>query len=158
MEEQHPPHSQQIANADWELTPASVKQLVEEMRERLVKLEQLVASLQAENQLLKEKTNRTSTNSSSAPSSDPPSAPVRQRKRKSGKKRGGQPGHSGYSRPLYPVEKCESVTDYYPEICACCGEKLSGEDANPDRHQLVEIPPISPLVVEHRLHQPFVTS
>ena len=54
---------------------ASVKQLVEEMRERLVKLEQLVAELQAENQLLKEKINRTSTNSSQAPSSDPPSVP-----------------------------------------------------------------------------------
>jgi transposase len=30
---------------------------------------------------------------------------------------------------------------------------LSGSDINPYRHQIVEIPPISPIVVEHRLHQ-----
>lgn len=65
----------------------------------------------------------------------------------------GQPGHSGHSRPLYPIEQCESVTDHYPTTCASCGEKLSGEDSNPYRHQIVEIPPISPIVVEHRLHQ-----
>jgi transposase len=28
-----------------------------------------------------------------------------------------------------------------------------GEDANPYRHQVVEIPPINPIIVEHRLHQ-----
>ncbi|MEH2190094.1 MAG: IS66 family transposase zinc-finger binding domain-containing protein [Nostoc sp.] len=28
-----------------------------------------------------------------------------------------------------------------------------GEDANPYRHQIVEIPPINPIIVEHRLHQ-----
>ncbi|MBR8837054.1 MAG: IS66 family transposase zinc-finger binding domain-containing protein [Stigonema ocellatum SAG 48.90 = DSM 106950] len=37
--------------------------------------------------------------------------------------------------------------------CASCGETLSGEDTNPYRHQIVEIPPISPIVIEHRLHQ-----
>lgn len=54
---------------------------------------------------------------------------------------------------MYPVEQCESVTNYYPQICACCGEKLSGEDANPYRHQIVDIPPITLQVAEHRLHQ-----
>jgi transposase len=27
-----------------------------------------------------------------------------------------------------------------------------GEDENPDRHQIVELPPIKPIVIEHRLH------
>lgn len=40
-----------------------------------------------------------------------------------------------------------------PEGVGCCGEELSGEDAHPYRHQIVEIPPIKPIVVEHRLHQ-----
>ncbi|WP_442948873.1 IS66 family transposase zinc-finger binding domain-containing protein [Nostoc sp.] len=30
---------------------------------------------------------------------------------------------------------------------------MSGVDTNPYRHQVVEIPPISPVVIEHRLHQ-----
>ena len=54
---------------------------------------------------------------------------------------------------LYAVEQCESITDHYPTTCACCREELSGEDTNPYRHQIGEIPPQSPIVVEHRLHQ-----
>lgn len=153
MDEHCPGYALQISQEDWERTPASVKQLVKEMQERLGQLEKNLNELQAQQQLLKEKTNRTSSNSSQAPSSDPPSDPKRQGKRKSGKKRGGQPGHEGHSRPLYSVEQCESVTDYYPESCACCGERLSGEDANPYRHQIVDIPPITLKVEEHRLHK-----
>jgi hypothetical protein len=29
---------------------------------------------------------------------------------------------------------------------------LYGKDPDPLRHQLIEIPPITPLVIEHRLH------
>ena len=79
--------------------------------------------------------------------------PNPQRIKKSGKKRGGQPGHKGHSRHLYSVSECEAVLDHHPETCSCCGEKLSGEDINPLRHQIVDIPPIKPIVVEHRLHQ-----
>jgi transposase len=45
------------------------------------------------------------------------------------------------------------VIDHHPEECVKCGEKLKGEDENPYRHPIVEIPPISPIVIEHRLHQ-----
>ena len=79
--------------------------------------------------------------------------PICQEKRKRSKKRGGQPGHPGHSRPLYPVEACQSVNDYYPETCGGCGERLEGSDPNPYRHQVVEIPPIQLHVEEHRLHQ-----
>lgn len=65
----------------------------------------------------------------------------------------GQPGHNGHSRDLYPIEECSDVIDHHPRVCACCGENLAGEDPNPHRHQIVEIPPISPIVVEHRLHK-----
>ncbi|MDF5718601.1 MAG: IS66 family transposase zinc-finger binding domain-containing protein [Rhizonema sp. NSF051] len=40
-----------------------------------------------------------------------------------------------------------------PEFCSGCGFPLEGEDANPYRHQHVEIPPIKPIIIEHRLHQ-----
>lgn len=153
MDEQRPTLCRQILQEDWERTPDSVKQLVEEMAQRLGQLEKQLAELQAQQRLLTEQTNRESSNLSQSPSLDPSSTPKRQRKRKSGKKLGGQLGHKGHSRRLYPVEQCESVTDYYSEICECCGEKLNGEDVNPYRHQVVEIPPISPVVVEHRQHQ-----
>ena len=34
-----------------------------------------------------------------------------------------------------------------------CGTLLQGEDPEPLRHQVIEIPPITPLVIEHRLRR-----
>lgn len=153
MNEQRPPDTEQITDEDWERTPASVKQLVMDMAQRLAKIERQLVELQAEKQLLKEQINRTSNNSSQAPSSDSPKAPKRKPKEKSPKRRGGQPGHEGHSRSLYAVEQCHCVIDHYPEICRGCGGELCGEDAHPYRHQIVEMPPIMPQVEEHRLHQ-----
>jgi hypothetical protein len=117
------------------------------------KLERQVRELLEVQQHLSEKVNRTSLNSSSPPSSDPPGFGEKSEKKKSGRKRGGQPGHVGKSRDLYPMEKCSKSYDHHPITCGCCGESLSGKDPNPYRHQIVEIPPIEPIVVEHRLHQ-----
>jgi transposase len=143
----------QISDSDWEKTPTNVKQLVEKMRQHIKQSEEKLAEQAAKEQELLEKINCTSKNSSSPPSSDPLNAQKRQEKKKSGKKRGGQPGHKGHSRFLYELSECESVLDHHPQTCSCCGEILLGEDANPYRHQIVEIPPISPIIVEHRLHQ-----
>jgi transposase len=143
----------EIPNIDWENTPVSVKELVEKLGQRIKQSEQELANKEAQNQELLEKINRTSKNSSSSPSSDPPSAQKPGKKKKSSKKRGGQPGHKGHSRFLYEPSECQEVFNHHPEICRCCGEELSGEDAFPYRHQIVEIPPIKPIVVEHRLHQ-----
>lgn len=143
----------ELPNSDWEETPPSVKELVEKMGQRINQSEQELANKEAQIQELLEKINRTSNNSSSPPSSDPPNVEKARKKKKSVKKRGGQPGHKGHSRFLYEPSECESVLNHHPITCSCCGEKLSGEDANPYRHQIVEIPPIKPIVVEHRLHQ-----
>lgn len=153
MEHPRPKYLEQIPPHDWEKTPTSVKQMVELMAERIEKLEQQSAELLEAQQHLLEKVNQTSKNSSSPSSSDPPGFGQKSTKKKSGKKRGGQPGHEGKSRELYPIEKCRESYDHHPTTCACCGESLNGEDANPYRHQIVEIPPIEPIVIEHRLHQ-----
>ncbi len=116
-------------------------------------MEKQQAELLLAQQQLLEKVNSTSKNSSSPPSLDPPGFEKKPKKSKSGKKRGGQPGHEGKSRELYPVEKCTSVIEHHPTACTSCGEILNGEDGSPYRHQIVEIPPIEPTVVEHRLHQ-----
>jgi transposase len=100
-----------------------------------------------------EKITRNSENSHSPPSADPIDFQSRRKKKPKGKKRGGQPGHPSHSCPLYPVEACERVSDYYPESGKGCGETLKGFDPNPYRHQVVGIPPISLHIEEHRLHQ-----
>jgi transposase len=143
----------EIPSSDWEKTPPSIKELVEKMGQHIKKSEQELAAEVTKNQELLEKINRTSKNSSSPPSSDPLSSEKQKQKKKSDKKRGGQPGHKGHSRHLYEVSECDSVLEHQPEICKCCGEKLVGVDSNPIRHQVVEIPPINPIIIEHRLHQ-----
>lgn len=143
----------EVPNSDWEKTPPSVKELVEKLGQLIKQSEKELAESELKNQQLLEKINCTSNNSSSPPSTDPPGTPKPQKKTHSGKKRGGQPGHKRHERFLYEVEECEEVLNHHPIACSCCGEKLSGEDANPYRHQIVEIPPIKPIVIEHRLHQ-----
>ncbi|MFM8275714.1 MAG: IS66 family transposase zinc-finger binding domain-containing protein, partial [Cyanobium sp.] len=42
---------------------------------------------------------------------------------------------------------------HFPTTCRGCGEALSGEDPEPHRHQVIEIPKIEPFVIEHQLHR-----
>ncbi len=142
-----------ITPEEWALTPLIVQQTLLQVVNRLVALEAEVSRLQIENERLREQTQRSSRNSSQPPSSDMPSAPPRKNRRSSGKKRGAQPGHQGHQRKLYPVEECRSVSDHRPAECGACGTSLSGDDPDPVRHQVVELPEVRPLVDEHRLHQ-----
>ncbi|TVQ42815.1 MAG: hypothetical protein EA365_14115 [Gloeocapsa sp. DLM2.Bin57] len=73
--------------------------------------------------------------------------------KKKKKSRGGQKGHIGKSRELYPESECRSIENHVPATCKCCGEELSGTVSNPYRHQVVEIPPRELEIVEHRLHE-----
>jgi transposase len=47
----------------------------------------------------------------------------------------------------------DEVVEHHPDACRRCGTLLEGEDPDPLRHQLIEIPPITPVVTEHRLHR-----
>src|SRR5712691_2663939 len=75
---------------------------------------------------LEQRLNRSSHNSSLPPSQDPPSAPPRPGQAGSGRKRGGQPGHEGKSRPLLPLERVDQVVEHWPECCCACAH-LFGE-------------------------------
>jgi transposase len=141
-----------VSDADWEQTPASVKRLVEILIERLEYQEQQIQTMQTDIEWLKEKLSRDSSNSSLPPSSDKKKRSYPKRE-KSGKKRGGQPGHELNTRQLFAVEDCEGVKDYYPVKCWKCGLSLHKEEGEPYRHQIVEIPVIVPQVEEYRLHQ-----
>ncbi len=84
-------------------------------------LEARVATLEDMVRTLQEQLNQSSRNSSRPPSSDPPQSqrPTRPRGQR---RRGGQPGHPGQTRTL------------------------AGDDPTPFRHQVIEMPPIKPVI------------
>ena len=102
---------------------------------------------------LEERLNANSTNSSKPPSSDPPSVQRRPPVPASGKKRGGQPGHRHHPRALVPPERLRRIIDCRPVECRRCGHELRGDDPEPIRHQVAEVPPVAPVVDEYRLHR-----
>jgi hypothetical protein len=97
--------------------------------------------------------NQTSRNSSKPPSSDPPSATPRPAKEPTGRKSGGQPGHEGHGRKLKPESEVDQIIDVRPESCEQCGTLLLGDDGEPERHQVTELPRITPIVTEYRRHR-----
>ena len=136
----------------WERTPPEAQAYIRALELRLSALEARVQTLQEENLALQEQGNQTSRNSSRPPSSDPPKSP-RPRRPRSGRRRGGQPGHPGHSRTLIPIEEVDEIVILKPEQCRGCQVPLVGEDPSPFRHQVIEIPPIQPVVTEYQWHQ-----
>jgi transposase len=115
------------------------------------KIEQEMAALRTENELLKEQLARTSANSSQPPSKNPQGFKPN-RKEPTGKKRGGQMGHIGHSLKLYPLEMCQEVIDHYRQQCGKCGASVKESSSNQVyRHQIVEVPPVQPIVIEHQI-------
>jgi transposase len=141
-----------INREEWAQVPDSVCKLIEELVRRIDNIEQNMAALRGENELLKEQVARTSANSSQPPSKNRLDFKPN-RKEISGKKRGGQIGHIGHERKLYPVEMCQEVIDHYPEKCSKCGSQVKESNSQIYRHQVVEVPPVKPIVIEHRFHQ-----
>ena len=98
-------------------------------------------------QQLLERLRLDSHNSSQPPSSAPPTTrQPRQRRPPSGRTPGGQPGHHGQTRALVPWEDVEAVLPVTPTHCARCQHPLHGEDAQPQRHQVTDLPPVQPVV------------
>ena len=126
---------------DAEMTPA-VRAFVLTLLGRIDELEQQVQKL-------------TPQNSSIPPSTVHPHAKAKPKpKAKAGKrKRGGQKGHKRHQRDLVPVEDCTTVTHLHPEGCRRCGGELNIRDTDPIRHQVWELPPITPIIDEYRLHR-----
>ena len=136
----------------WERTPSEVQAYIWGLEARIVTFEAMVQTLQEQVCTLQEQLNQTSRNSSRPPSSDPPQSPRPGRPRGQ-RRRGGQPGHAGQTRTLGPVEEVDAVVVLKPEQCQGCHAPLSGEDASPFRHQVIEIPPIKPVITEYQWHQ-----
>jgi hypothetical protein len=67
---------------------------------------------------LEQRLKRDSSKSSLPPSHDPPWLGKRGRSRGTGRKQGGQPGHPGHGRSLFPIERVTEVVDHWPECAA----------------------------------------
>lgn len=129
-----------ISSDDWQRTPPAVRGAL--------------GTLHAELEKIKEQIKLSSETSSRPPSSDKPRH-KREKKGKlpSGRKRGAQAGHKGSHREPLPSDQVDECRVYKLDTCRHCGETLRGEEANPRRWQVTDIPPIRPVVTEHQVHR-----
>jgi transposase len=123
---------------------ARVKALEAEVQELKILVRELTARLQ-----------QNSSNSSKPPSSDNPLQKIPQSKSKSDRRPGGQPGHMGCTRKPFPKEMVSDVQIHLPLKCGECGHDLpkraGKKDPKPQLHQVVEIPPLKPEIIEHQV-------
>src|SRR6266536_991802 len=110
----------------------------------------VVTSLEARIADLEARLNQTSANSSRPPSADPPHAKPAPPRVRSGKPKGGQPGHPKADRVLLPPDE---IIPLKPARCRRCCHRLSGDDPRPLVHQVHEVPAVRPVVTEYRRHR-----
>jgi len=143
-----------FSQALWDQTPAAIQEYIQALEARVVALEETVQRLEAMVLHLTEQVQQHSRTSSRPPSSDPPQAlGKRPRREPTGRRPGGQAGHEGHARALVPVEEVDIVVPLKPARCRRCHHPLQGEDLQPQRHQVTEIPPVKPVVTEYQVHQ-----
>jgi transposase len=121
-----------------------------------------IDELKKENLVLKERIHELEHPKNSGNSSIPPSKDDNRIKRNqslragTGKKSGGQPGHKGHT--LEMVATPDEIIHHKPSVCKSCGRALSGLASTVcEARQVVEIPPIQPIHVEHRRHSTVCT-
>lgn len=137
-----------VPGQDWEATPESIKLvlmfLLEERNQMKLKIESL-----------EERLNKNSQNSSIPPSKD--GFGVKAKKKSPGKSLKIQANKQQpvLERKVYEAGDCQELTvhEEKPSNCNACGHELKGDDPQPIRHQIIELPVLKPLVVEHRLHE-----
>src|SRR5262245_52689837 len=91
--------------------------------------------------------NQNSSNPSKPPSSDLTHAKPAPPRTPSGRRKGGRPGHPRRARPELPAD---AVVDLRIDACDRCSCPLAGDDPAPLRCQMIEIPPVRPIVTEYR--------
>lgn len=115
---------------------------IDELTDRVERLEQ---ELKKHERFRQAKSPETTSEESSPPPEAEPAPPKR--------RRGGQPGHPKAERALIPSEQCSRVVTCQPKTCRGCGARLKGDDPDPLRHQVTDLPPIVPEVVEYQRHR-----
>lgn len=123
---------------------AYIKQLEEEnaaLKEHITMLGKRIEELER-------RLGMNSQNSSKPPSSDPPGT-VKVLPRLLRRKRGARKGHPPHLRALLPPEMVKRHIELCAEVCPCGSSRLEKTTEEPLRHQIVDIPPITPEVTEY---------
>jgi transposase len=109
-----------------------------------------IGQLAARIQLLEDRVTKNSQNSGKPPSSDGLNKPApKSRRKRNGKKSGGQPGDSGYT--LKAVSKPDIVKVYTVRRCQHCQKSLRTVQAEGyEKRQVFDLPPVRIQVTEHR--------
>ena len=94
-------YSSELAHLLLEIT--KFRQIIDEQSQVIAEQKEQIAALLKENQELREKLGTNSSNCAKPPSQDPNR--TSRRSKSTGRKPGGQPGHTGHKRTLYPPEK-----------------------------------------------------
>jgi len=115
-----------------------------------------VAELEANVRDLQARLGLNSNNSSLPPSANPLGTPKHAPKKKSQRRRGGQPGHPPHLKELLPPERVDEIKPFLPLHCEHCAAALSAqpgpEDPPPTRFPTIELPPVVTVVTEYQSH------
>src|SRR6266436_3845118 len=129
---------------------------IADLERRVAARDATIAGLEKRVAALEARLGTNSTNSSVPPSANPPDAPKPVIKKKSKRKRGGQPGHPAHLKQLLPPDRVNHVVVLVPEECDHCHADLPAEptadDPPPTRFQTIELPPIVAIVTEYQGH------
>jgi hypothetical protein len=102
-------------------------------------------------EILQEVVSRNSQNSSQPPSQDRPEQKPAVEPPPPPHQRGGQPGHRGHHRAL--VDEVDEIVVYKPVSWARGGTWRLGDDPQPYRHQVTELPLVKPQVTAYPAHR-----
>lgn len=118
------------------------------LRQQVQQLQETVAQQAAELQSLRDQVAKNSRNSGKPPGSDGLRKP-RNLRQKTGRKAGGQKGHTGHT--LKMVEQPDHIKPHPVSVCSHCATDLSAiEPCGHERRQVFDIPPVQMEVTEHR--------
>ena len=130
-----------------------VQQILRALLDQVRSQQEQIRSLQEQVAELRSRLHVTPDNSSRPPSSAHPHAKPAPKRLQGKRKPGGQQGHPRHSRALIPSAECDQVIPLKPPACRRCGQPLQGDDPQPLRHQVYEIPEIKPVVTEYQRHR-----
>jgi transposase len=137
---------------------ASLTKKIDDLVKLVNELYKEIKGLRKENEKLKKELAKyehpKNSNNSSLPPSKDENRPRKSRslRKKTGRKPGGQKGHEGTT--LEMTADPDQTIEHMPQYCECCGKDIGIVPSEfVARRQEMDIPPIKPVVTEHRVYR-----